>query len=218
MAVEFAAVDEEPGPQPRNQRARRGQLEQLGRLVEGRLADQRLVAVIKAIELRPEQEHGQAGHGDPCQLQRARGEPDRQYECGDDRDDVRRQKRATKERIAAHACRWATSLGDAKRRRPASADVRSEATRAGQRGAPRSIRLGSSPCLHTHPGPRLLARLHRFPVALTTADPHFGWLNPSSPVEPADLSDRAPSSTEAAQEVNPTGPRLKVKAPLLYPS
>src|SRR5204862_279714 len=71
MAVEFAAVDEEPGPQPRNQRAQRGQLEQLGRLVEGRLADQRLVAVIKAIELRPEQEHGQAGHGDPCQLQRA---------------------------------------------------------------------------------------------------------------------------------------------------
>ena len=189
MAVEFAAADEEPGPQPRNQRAQRGELEQLGRLVEGGLADQRLVAVIQAVELCPEQQHRQAGHGDPGQLQRARGESNRQYKCGDDRDDVRRQKRAAKERIAEHARRWAASLGDAKRRRPASGDVRSEAPRAGQRGAPRSICFGSSPRLHTHPGPRLLARFHRFPVALTTADPHLGRLDPSSPVKPGDLSE-----------------------------
>src|SRR5437763_9645219 len=164
MAVEFAAAEKQPRPQPSDQRTQGGKLEELRRLVEGRLADQRLVAVIEPVELGPEEQRGQARHADPGQLQGTRGETDRQDECDDDREDVSRKKRAAKDRIAAKARRWTSSLGDAKRRWPAPPRVQPEAPRPGQRGVPRNIRLGSPPCLHTHRASASLLPYTVFPM------------------------------------------------------
>jgi hypothetical protein len=102
--VERARHDEAPREQ-RHERAQRRELEQLRRLVERRAAQQRLVAVVQAEQLRSDQQQRHADEALPRQLQRyaARRQHDRQDQCAEDRRDVGHEQRATEQCVPPQA-------------------------------------------------------------------------------------------------------------------
>ena len=144
-------VHEQPLGDPHQQHAEGGEFEQLRCLVEGGPAQQHLVAVVQAKDLRADQKDRDGCDPGPGELPRGgrglRGEE----ESADDRCYVREQQPAPKERIAAHA-----RLGPARIHPPASQRASQkpgacDAPRVDQRTAQRKVSFRSRPTVHPHP-------------------------------------------------------------------
>src|SRR6185312_2942493 len=105
--------DDEIAAEPRHERAERRQLEQPWRLVERRLAQERLVAVVQPEQLRRDEQQRHAGETLPRQMQRdaSRREDDREHERAEDRDRVGREQRPPERRVTAQTRCGTTSLG-----------------------------------------------------------------------------------------------------------
>ncbi len=114
LASAQLAGDDQPPGEPCRQGAEHRELDELGGLVERRLAQQRLVAVIEARELRAHDQYGDAGKGRERQVQRPAGDCNGKKKCGHESSHVTDNEQPAKNRVAPHGGGWATYAGSAR--------------------------------------------------------------------------------------------------------
>jgi hypothetical protein len=143
-------VDDQAAGEPRRQRADRGDMEQLRRLVQRRLAQQRLVAVVQTEELCPYEQDRNRHDARRGERQRTRGQLHRQHERAGERGDVGDVEHAPIERVAADARFRPTRLGDRAQRRAAAhgRDAESARARRPATGDDRPLGCGADLALH----------------------------------------------------------------------
>ena len=151
-------LNDQPPRQPRHQRRKRRQLQKLRRLIQRRLAQQRLIPIIKTSQLRAHNHNRQPRQPRPRQSHNPMRKHHHQHKRTNNRDHISDHQQPPKQRIPTHTSRRTTHLRNPQRQHPSARTQPPKTTRTSQRRTPSHPLLPTTTSLDTHSPNRLLAR------------------------------------------------------------